>query len=1064
MNLLIKHAIILVFLVGITAGGLCARQTVAFTARILSAQDSLPLPGATVKVASTNEVTISDGEGLVRITQIDPEAMLVVSFLGFRTEEVVVRNLLAVEGPAIYLEEEARGLDEVTVLSTGFQEIPKERATGSFVQVDRELINRKVSTGLLDRLEDVTPSLIFNRGTGSAEDPITIRGRNTLFAETQPLIIVDNFPYDGPIENINPNDVESITVLRDAAAASIWGARSGNGVIVIKTKTGQFNVPMQVSINSNVNIVQKPDLFARQQMDIGELIEVEEMLFLNGNFDPWINLASQAPLSPVIETLLAHREGNISETEKNAALTRFAAYDSRKALMEDFYQNAVNQQYSLGINGGTDRYRYSASVGFDHNSHTLPENWNTRYTVSLQNDWKSADGRLDLGASVYWAHSENETGTELPTMMPYERLRDNDGVPLAIVKDFNTRYVSQLPEMGLLNGTYVPLREIGLSSNLSRQADTRLNFSLGYKITPWLRATARYQYWANSRETRFHQPAESYYSRWLVNRYTQTTPEGELSYPVPIGGILDQYNGSSSGHYLRGQMNIDHTWKADHEVHGIVGAEVKGIAAHSSAARYYGYDDEFALSLPVDYITRYRINPTNGLSTIPNGDDHSGTIDRFVSAFTNMSYSYKKRYIFTASARKDASNLFGVNANQRAVPLWSSGLGWILSQEKFYHSQLLPFLKLRTTVGYNGNVDKSISAFTTASYYITSNNTLNPGERAASIRNPPNPDLRWEKIKIWNLALDFGFKNELLDGSVEFYVKNGQDLIGDILTPPSLGMSQFRGNFASTRTKGLDFELRSSPIRKAIRWDINYFHSLVREEVTEFGVEPRATNMLSGLLVVPVKGNPLFSVYSYPWGGLDPDTGDPRGLLDGEPSTDYSAIRGSLTPENIVFHGSARPTSFGSFRNTVSYKGLSLSFNISYRLGYYFRRNTVDYVDLVNGRMTHSDYHLRWTKPGDENITQVPSMPLRHNSNRHAIYAQSEIMVERGDHVRLQDFRIAYRMSRKDFHLIPFRSIEIYSYVNNLGILWKKTKQPIDPDFQNIPPARSIAAGLKIDL
>ncbi|MEB2777486.1 SusC/RagA family TonB-linked outer membrane protein [Algoriphagus sp. D3-2-R+10] len=1054
----------LLLMTGLTIGGLSARQTVLLKGKVLSAQDSLPLPGATIKVASSNSVTVADSRGIFQIAQPDPEDVLIISFLGFHTQEIAVRDLSVSDDPLIYLSEEVKGLDEVTVLSTGFQEIPKERATGSFVQVDNALINRKVSTGLLDRLEDVTPSLIFNRGTGSSDDPVSIRGRNTLFAETQPLIIVDNFPYDGPLENINPNDVEGITVLRDAAAASIWGARSGNGVIVIRTKSGSFQTPLQVSFNSNVNFIQRPDLLARPQMTVSEFIGVEEMLFENGNYDSKINQNSRPALSPVVETLLAHREGLISETEKDNALANYASYSGRSSLRDDFYHTALNQQYSLGISGGTKLHRYSGSVGYDSNLPGVPGNWSKRYTLSLQNDWRSKNQRLELGASVYWAQATNETGTEVPSLEPYERLKDETGLPLSVIRDFNSRYVSQLGDMGFLDGTYVPLREIGLSSNRSDQSDARLNVSLSYKLTPWLKATGRYQYWSNVGETRHHRPLQSYYTRWLINRYTQTSPEGTLSYPVPMGGILDQGSSTSQGNYLRGQFNVDHSWNEAHEIHGIAGAELKELQGLSSGTRFYGYDDGFGLSLPVDYLTRYRINPNNSLSTVPNGDDHTGIVDRFVSVFANMSYSYKKRYLLTASMRKDASNLFGVNANQRGVPLWSAGMGWTVSEESFYRSGLIPYLKLRTTFGYNGNVDKSISAFTTAAYYITAANTLNPGERAAQIMNPPNPNLRWERIQLFNAGMDFGLKNNLLDGSLEFYVKNGQDLIGNIPVPPSMGLSQFRGNFASTQTKGLDLELRSSPVMGELRWDINLFHSVVKEKVTGYEITPRADLMVSGLQLVPVKGNPLFSVYSFPWAGLDPDTGDPRGFLDGNPSTDYTAIRAGLTPESVVFHGSARPTSFGSFRNTVSYKGFSLSLNITYRLGYYFRRNTVDYVELANGRITHSDYRFRWQEKGDENTTQVPSMPMRVNSNRQSMYALSEITVERGDHVRLQDIRIAYRLDKKGTPWLPFRSAEVYSYAGNLGLIWKKTKYEIDPDFQNLPPQRSVALGLRIDL
>ncbi|WPR77501.1 SusC/RagA family TonB-linked outer membrane protein [Algoriphagus sp. NG3] len=1044
--------------------GLQAQQIVSVTGRIFSASDSIPLPGATVKISASSKLTVTDQNGRFLLSELDPESVLIISFLGFQSMESPVQDWLGTSDHMIYLMEDIRGLEEVTVLSTGFQEIPKERATGSFVQVDRDLINRSVSTGLLDRLENVTPSLIFNRGPGAASDPISIRGRNTFFAETQPLIIVDNFPYDGPLENINPNDVESITILRDAAAASIWGARSGNGVIVVKTKSGSFKSPMRVTLNANVNFIRKPDLFARSQMDIGEFIGVEEQLFNNGNYDSRINLSSRPALSPVVETLIANREGNLSIAEKNTALAQYAAFDSRAELMDHFYRTAVNQQYSLGLDGGADLYRYAFSLGYDNNQNSVPGNFNKRYTSSFQNDWRSADGRLDLGASVYWALSENESGTDIPAMQPYEKLLDESGNPQTVIRDYNSRYIKEMEEMGFLNSTYTPLNEIGLTSNRLRQSDARINLSAGYKIAPWLKTTVRYQYWANSGENRNHSPLESYSTRYLINRYTQISEEGMLSYPIPMGGMLNLKQSNSSGNYLRGQVNLDQTWRKEHEIHAIIGAELKEVNQLTSGVGYYGYDDMLGLSLPVDYLTRFRIQPTNGLATVPTGDIHGGTVDRFVSGFANASYSYRKRYMFSLSARKDASNIFGVNTNQRGVPLWSTGLGWTISQESFYRAGFIPYLKLRSTFGYNGNVDKSISAFTTASYYITASNSLNPGERAAVIRNPPNPYLRWEKIKVWNAAIDFGFKNDILDGSLEFYSKMGQDLIGDIPTPPSQGIQQYRGNFGSTRTTGMDLELRSSPLRSSFRWDINFFHSLVREEVTEYDIPARADNLIFSQLVTPLEGRPLFSLYSYPWGGLDPDTGDPRGILDGEPSTDYSAIRAGMTSDNVVYHGSSRPTSFGSLRNTLGYKGLSISFNISYRLGYYFRRNTVNYVDLVNGRITHADYHLRWQQAGEELITDVPSMPLVVNSNRQTIYRYSEITAERGDHIRFQDVRIAYRMERKSQHWLPFRSAELYSYVSNLGILWKKTDFRIDPDFQDIPPPRSLALGLRIDI
>jgi TonB-linked SusC/RagA family outer membrane protein len=1031
---------------------------------VYSTDERQALAGAVIREKEGSKTGISESDGSFVISEVSPESVFLISFIGFKTREITAAEISRLEGSIIYLDNSDTELGEVTIMSTGFQDIPKERSTGSFVAVDRELINRRVSTNLLDRLEDVTPGLIFNRGVGSGNDPISIRGRSTIYAETKPLIVIDNFPYDGPLENINPNDVESITVLRDAAAASIWGARSGNGVIVIKTKSGAYGSRMNISLNANVSITGKPDLFAKPQMDIAEFIDMEQLLFNNGNYNSRITQAGKPPLSLGVETMLAYRNGQITLEEKDRQLAAMKTYDSRSELMNHYLRPAKNQQYSLNIGGGSETHRYNLALGGDYNLQELPGNSDRRITVGVQNDWSLLNKRLELGVSLYLVQSRQETGTPLPDMGPYDRLLDETGMPLPVIRDFNLRYVSSFPELGFLDGRFVPLQEVGLVSNRSDQTDMRLNTSLGYRIVPWLNAKVLYQYWNNVGENRLNKPLESYDVRWLVNRFTQFDDSGNAVYPVPVGGTLSEQTSRMDGNFLRGQLDFNPVWGEHGEVFGVLGAEMKDVSMVATRGLFYGYDDEYGLSLPVDYTTRFPINPTS-TSTIPSGDSHSGTVDRFVSLFANASYTYRKKYILTASLRRDASNIFGVNTNMRAVPLWSAGVGWVVSQEGFYQSEFLPFLKFRGTFGYNGNVDRTTSAYTTASYYITASSSQNPGERAALIQNPPNPDLRWERIKTWNGALDFGLKNDVLNGSLEVFVKDGVDLIGDYPVAPSMGTSVFRGNFASTRTKGLDISLHTAPVRGRVRWDIHYFHSLIREEVTDYEIRPNAEQLVFGQFVTPYTGRPLFGLYSYAWAGLDPDTGDPRGVLNGEPSTDYLGIRRGTSPEALVYHGSLRPTSFGAIRNTFVFGGLNFSFNIAYRLGYYFRRNSADYTDLLNGRITHSDYELRWRQPGDELHTVVPSIPagLRSNANRQVVYNFSEALVERGDHIRLQDIRVSYHLDKLSQSWLPFQSAELYSYVSNLGILWKKTDQNIDPDYQRIPPAKSFAFGLRVD-
>lgn len=1058
--------IVLSFWLFLVYTGIYAQEaaTVQLSGTIYASNDQTPLPGALIKEEGSDRATVSDVDGqfVLRADNKFPK-VLIVSFIGFSTQKVEISVNRSLTGLEIYLDAQDMGLQTVEVLSTGFQEIPKERATGSFVQLDQELINRRVSTNLLERLEDVTSGLVFNRA-GPASDRITIRGRSTIFAETQPLIIIDNFPYDGPLENINPNDIESITILRDAAAASIWGARSGNGVIVIKTKRGRTNQPMQITFNANTNFIEAPNLLARPWMDISDFIDVETTLFQRGLFNNAINnqLSRQA-MSPAIETLLAHRNGLISDDERDRQLAILRTSDSRNELLKHYHRTAVNSQYSLGFSGGSEYYRYSFSVGHDRNLSSDIGNFSDRTTISSNNNWSLINQKLDLGISFNYAENNSLIDTQIPTLFPYERLADEFGNPLQIVREHSLRYVNSFIGSDRLDWRFFPLDEIGIFEDLNRQKDARLNLSTSYKVTQWLKAELLFQHWKNQGNRRNYRPEESFEARHLINRFTQRNADGSTFRPVPLGGFMDTRSSQSQGNYGRAQLSVHKVFDSLWTLNGIIGSEFRDVSSLSHSNRFYGYDDEFAISLPVDLSTQFRLTPTNALSSVPSGIDHDGTIDRFYSYFANFSLSYQKRFVLTASARRDASNLFGVATNQRAVPLWSTGLAWVLSEETFFNSSLIPFVKLRTTYGYNGNVDRTLSAFVTANYFVTEPFLVNPGERFAIIRNPPNRNLRWEKINTINAAIDVGLKNQILDLGFEYYVKNGLDLIGDFPVAPSTGFTNVRGNFADTKTKGWDLTLSSKPVQGKVSWDINLFLSRVREEVVTYEAPTQIPNLLSSFGLSPFPGYPLFSVFSMPFGGLDPATGNPIGFLNGEPSMSYTSIRLQTTPEDLIYHGSARPQAFGAFRNTIHIGNFNFSANLTFRLDYYIRRQTVNYSDLFAGRISHKDFGRRWMNPGDELITDVASMPATNNTFRQFLINFSENLVERGDHVRLQDIRVGYNLTKDSSQWLPFRRVELYAYINNLGIVWKKTSFDIDPDFQNIPPPRSLALGLRID-
>ncbi|HQS05857.1 MAG TPA: TonB-dependent receptor plug domain-containing protein, partial [Daejeonella sp.] len=238
------------------------------------------LVGASIRVKDSKIAGISDTNGHFRLHEVPEHPILLISFIGYLPQEISIAG----KGSeiTITLLPDARQLEEV-IVSTGYQEIPLERATGSFASISKELFNRQISTDVISRLKGITPSLLFDERSGSSK--LSIRGRNTIFANDQPLIVLDNFPYEGDINNINPNDIENISILRDAAAASIWGARAGNGVIVINTKKGSLSQPLTTEFHSNLTRIQQPDQFYQPRMTSSDFIDTEILLFQRGFYN-----------------------------------------------------------------------------------------------------------------------------------------------------------------------------------------------------------------------------------------------------------------------------------------------------------------------------------------------------------------------------------------------------------------------------------------------------------------------------------------------------------------------------------------------------------------------------------------------------------------------------------------------------------------------------------------------------------------------------------------------------------------------------------------------------------
>jgi TonB-dependent starch-binding outer membrane protein SusC len=1050
---------------------------------VISASDNQPLNGATIQIKGQSNSTSTNSKGEFKLATSSATGVFTVSYIGYKTNTVKFDGQSNAELKIVLLPDSSI-LKEV-VVSTGYQTISKERASGSFDQIDNKLLNRSASDNILDRLNGIASGLRFNGSaspsiaTGSEDRSlgINIRGVSTLSTNvsTDPLIVLDNFPYEGNLSNINPNDIESITILKDAAAASIWGARSGNGVIVITTKKGRKNQKMTVELNGIVTFQNKPNLFYdRGFLPSSDYIDLETSLFKKGYFNSDVNDSDYwTPVSPVVDLLAAEQAGTITQAQENTQINALKNIDVRNDYEKYIYRKSTNQQYTVSFRGGNEQDAYSMSVGYVNNQNPLVRNGFDRLTVNAQNTYSPL---ANLSITTGLNYSSNNTalnnnlyygtgissGGPIAGIYPYAQFADANGNHLSIVKDYRASYVQNAISGGLLDWSYKPLDELALGDDNTTVKDLVFNVDATYKFLKHWNVSIQYQNENQAVDNVNYQSQATYAARNLINEFTIVNPGTSPTYQVPLGGIYNLEHDALNSNNVRGLVNYNQLFGTKYEITGLIGAEVKQLTNSGYTRNSLGYDDQFGTATEnLDFYDYLPVNP-DGYDAIPSPDGSiTGTTNRFLSYFSNLAYTYDSKYTFTLSGRKDGSNIFGVKTNDRITPLWSTGLVWDLSKENFYKIAWMPLLHLRASYGFNGNVYNG-SAYVTGNY----NTSQLTGQPAILNLTAPNPELSWEKVQNVNLGVDFDSQNHRLNGSIEFYVKNGKDLIEQIPLFSSSGFLSFYGNAASTSTKGFDISINSRNIIGKFQWNSSLLFSTLNDKVTSYNQALTNTSIQS-LSGMPVVGHSIFGVYSYKWAGLDPTNGDPMGYLNGKVSKNYTSIVNNYKPDSLKYSGSLRPTVYGSLRNDFSYGPLSLSANIGFELGYVFRRasTSINASDIISVSGSQNvDYEQRWQQPGDEKNTNVPSVVYPSNNSRNTFYKYSSILVDNADNIRLLDIRASYDLDRRTIPSLPFKKIQVFAYASNLGIIWRANKYGIDPDFasayaHSIPTPFTLAIG-----
>ena len=1042
------------------------------TGEVLDDRTLKPLTGITVSAEHTATVAVTDRYGRFSLSLGASETVITAS--GKNYEPSITEVKLPLTAPLKILMVSGVGKIEEIQLTTGYQKIPKERATGSFSTIDNRLLNQQVTTNIMDRLDAVGNGLLLSRGI-DGNPQLSVRGLSTIRGPKNPLIVVDDFPYEGNLSNINPEIIENITILKDASAASIWGARAANGVIVISTKKGKFKQPFSADFSMTTTLSGKPDLSYIRQMSSADFIDVEKTLFSQGFYDSNISSPTHPVLTPVVDILNKERNGLMSAQEAALMIDRLRSVDIRDQYRRYMYQPMENHQYGLNLSGGSPGMNWTSTLGYDDNTGNLGQSYK-RMNFRLNNNWKASD-RISMAVGAYFTRTNQNSGkngygsisVNGNWRVPYIRFADDSGNPVVMPYVYNQDYKNSMAGTGLLDWNFYPLTDWMNSQADTQNTELILNGSVKYKIITGLDAEVKYQYQTIQNSTETLNNEDSYYARNYVNLFAKQNADGSITFVVPKGGILDSYSLQSVIHNVRGQLNYNRNWNR-HDVSAIAGAETRETLSDTETQRHYGYNRRNRSSSPVDFTNTYPLITGEGSDYISRGQSLRSTNIRFASLFANAAYTYDSRYTLSGSIRRDGSNLFGLKTNDQWNPFWSAGAAWNISNESFFQSAWINNLKLRSSYGFSGNIDPAMVAATTIIY--DSFNSVYTGTGMARISQFYNPDLRWETSAVTNIGLDFTLWKGRVTGSAEWFIKKGSNLFGNAPLDYTTGLTSMLMNVASMKGNGWDIQLNTQNTRIGnFSWNSLLNFSIYKDKVTEYYnpnkfASAYVSSSGQAVPIAGITGLPVYSVFAYRWAGLDPQTGDPRGYLNGEISNNYTAITGSDKGiEDLKFFGSALPTTYGSFINTFTFKNISMDVGLTYKLGYWFRRSSISYTNLITSRSGHSDYAQRWQNPGDEQSTNIPSNLYTTNSARDLFYLGSEVLVEKGDHIRLQYINLNFEPAASWMN-IPLKNLVFFGSVNNIGVIWRANRQQLDPDYafgsESLKPAVTYSFGFRV--
>jgi len=1037
-----------------------------------------PLVGATVAADSGKVVkgTVTDVNGRYSITLPDGAQSITFRYIGYKTKTV---KLSAGQTELnITLSSDQGKLSEVVV--TGYQNIDRRKLTAavSTLKISDETVG--AVTNIDQALAGQVAGLAAITSTGAPGAPVKVRIRGTasINGTQEPLWVLDGIPLEGTdipnidnlndiddiyqtsIAGLNPSDIDNITVLKDAAATAIYGARAANGVIVITTQKGKEGRPV-VNFNTKLTYEPRNSIDRLNLLNSNEKVDLELDLLKSGY--PY-----RAHKGGVAQILDAAGEYNTFTTGGWDALSA-ATQQKINALRnintnwnDILFRNVFNQEYNASVSGGSDRAHYYASFGYTNQQGTVEGVGNKRYNLTLKTDFK-VTSRLTLGVSVLANERKQKS-----------YLTDTGGFtnPVYYAREANPYFEPYDADGNYNYDTNVQGREnevpdFNIFEERANTGNTRRDRSVfgmaeaTYKVTHDLKITSQLSYQYDNYALHKWAANDSYAMRKEKEYATYIQSDGTRASIFPEGGYTRTTSYDSRQWLWKAMAEWEHVFNQIHDVQLMAGTEIRHNESNTVTSTAYGYDPRTLTTQPV-------IFPSETVAEQYPLHQEQQSENAYVSWYATGSYTLMHRYTLGGSVRWDGSDVFGVAKKYRYLPLYSvSGL-WHAADEKFMKGLTwLDQLDLRASYGLQGNIDKNTSPYLIGEFQKV---TILPGssETVIAAETAPNPDLKWEKTSNVNLGTDIGVLGNRIRLTADFYYRKSTDLIGTRMLPLETGFQSTTVNWASMENRGWELSLNTRNIAtRNFTWTTNINLGFNTNKVLQESVAENATYPSRA-------GHPVGALFAYRTAGLD-DEGYPVYLTkDGQKvsATEFFKLNSygasTLTAEEqrnlYSYMGTTDPKCSGGFINNFEYKNWQLGMNWMFNLGMKVRvQPSYSPVYFDRGLNTNHDILNRWTSTNTTSTLPV----LMTSGGTHAAeyiryeefntYSMLDLWIKNCNYARLQSIRLGYKVPKEWLQKIGISSASLSFEARNLMVIASNYHNYLDPETMGNPWAQPIA-------